>query len=70
MSKSLSRYWKWSAVMRKISKKEKEKRKPKKSIKPLETLFQGITLKQGFFIETEKKKEEKFFLLYLTGILL
>ena len=27
MSKSLSRYWKWSAVMRKISKKEKEKRK-------------------------------------------
>ena len=42
-------------------KKEKEKRKPKKSIKPLETLFQGITLRWGFFYWNgkEEKKEKK-----------
>ena len=32
-------------------KKENQKKKPKKSIKPLETLFQGITLRWGFFNE-------------------
>ena len=43
-------------------KKEKEKRKPKKSIKPLETLFQGITLRWGFFYwngKEEKKEKTK-----------